>query len=92
MGFAFRLLHIERYSQSGAKPLLLLALLLLFAPVGWTLYTLLALDGFGDRSHQLTTVDPFLNVFSLVSIPPISQLIPRFNNKSNPVNNRVALE
>lgn len=71
IGFTVWLLHIERFSQSGAKPLLLLALLLLFAPVGLTLYTLLALDGFGDRSHQLTTIDPFIHVFTFVGVSPV---------------------
>lgn len=40
------------FMQSAAAPLLLLALLLFKAPEVFTLRTLLALEGFGTRSHQ----------------------------------------
>jgi hypothetical protein len=47
-------LHLlRRYTQSGATPLALFALLLLRAPLVFTLRTLLALPLFGVRSHQL---------------------------------------
>jgi hypothetical protein len=43
----------ELYTQSGATPLALVALLLFHAPDGLTSLTLLALPALGERSHQL---------------------------------------